>query len=101
VENILFCLELIIFIVELIDFNLEDDTFHVECSCFMLEGRFFQQEWKIFLQEEEILNVESAWEQEKLEARKMLVNHTDSHRSDACCVRWLFDFHGFLSLNSK
>jgi hypothetical protein len=31
--------------------------------------------------------VDSAWEQEKLEARKMLENAADSHTSGARCVR--------------
>jgi hypothetical protein len=30
--------------------------------------------------------VDNAWEQEKLEARKMLVNRADSHTSGACFV---------------
>jgi hypothetical protein len=33
--------------------------------------------------------VDSAWEQEKLEARKMLVNRADSHTSGARFVRRL------------
>jgi hypothetical protein len=32
-------------------------------------------------------DVDNAWEQEKLEARKMLVNHADSHTSGARFVR--------------
>jgi hypothetical protein len=34
--------------------------------------------------------VDSVWEQEKLEARKMLENAADSHTSGARCVGWLF-----------
>lgn len=37
--------------------------------------------------------VDSAWEQEKLEARKMLENATDYHTSGARCVRRLFALH--------
>jgi len=33
--------------------------------------------------------VESAWEQKKLEARKMLVNRAESPASSARCVSWL------------
>jgi hypothetical protein len=34
--------------------------------------------------------VDSAWEQEKLEARKMLINRADSHTSGARFVGWRF-----------
>jgi hypothetical protein len=34
--------------------------------------------------------VDSAWEQEKPEARKMLVNRADSHTSGARCVSPLY-----------
>jgi len=33
--------------------------------------------------------VDSAWEQKKLEARKMLVNRAESHTSGARFVGWL------------
>jgi hemolysin-activating ACP:hemolysin acyltransferase len=33
--------------------------------------------------------VDNAWEQEKLEARKMLVNRAESHTSGARFVGWL------------
>ena len=33
------------------------------------------------------VGVDSAWEQEKLEARKMLENAAESHTSGARCVR--------------
>jgi len=36
--------------------------------------------------------VDSAWEQEKLEARKMLENAAESHTSGARCVSPLFAF---------
>lgn len=37
--------------------------------------------------------VDSAWEQEKLEARKKPVNRADSHTSGARFVRRRFNFH--------
>jgi len=36
--------------------------------------------------------VDNAWEQEKLEARKMLENAAESHTSGARCVRCVFVF---------
>jgi len=40
--------------------------------------------------------VDSVWEQEKPEARKMLENAAESHTSGARFVRPLFAFNGFL-----
>jgi hypothetical protein len=34
--------------------------------------------------------VDNAWEQEKPEARKMLINRAESHTSGARFVRWRF-----------
>jgi hypothetical protein len=38
--------------------------------------------------------VDNAWEQEKLEARKMLENAAESHTSGARFVGWLFVISG-------
>ena len=43
--------------------------------------------------------VDSVWEQEKLEARKMLENAAESHTSGARFVRPLFAFNDFLLLD--
>jgi len=42
--------------------------------------------------------VDSAWEQEKLEARKLLVNRADSHTSGARFVGTLLTLETFISL---
>jgi hypothetical protein len=36
--------------------------------------------------------VNAAWEQKKLEARKMLENAAESHTSGAGCVGWRFNW---------
>jgi len=41
--------------------------------------------------------VDSVWEQEKIEARKMLLNRADSHTSGARFVRPLFAFEDSLA----
>ena len=39
------------------------------------------------------MGVDSAWEQKKLEARKMIVNRAESQPSAARFVEWRFCFH--------